>query len=155
MNYRLGRRLAHGLGLLKGSERFEVMAALARLGPTPLTGGGPTRSASGRLEIAVLIPDFRRGSGGLATILALVGGLSARGHACSLWFEDPRRRGRGSSVDVGRRLADSFGFSGVPAHDGFENWRGADVVVATGWETVARTLLLPNAAARAYLVQDY
>ncbi len=74
---------------------------------------------------------------------------------CSLWFEDPRRRVRGSSADVGRRLAESFGFSDAPAYDGFEHWRGADVVVATGWETVARTQLLPNASARAYLVQDY
>ena len=152
---RLGRRLAHRLGLLKGSERFEVMRELARRGATPLTGDGPTRSASSTLEIALLIPDFRRGSGGLATILALVRRLAARGHACSLWFEDPRRRVRGSSAEVDRRLADSFGFSDAPAYDGFERWHGADVVVATGWETVARTQLLPNASARAYLVQDY
>ena len=38
---------------------------------------------------------------------------------------------------------------------GFAAWTGADVVVATGWETVARALMLPGCAARAYLVQDY
>ena len=152
---RLGRRLAHRLGLLNGPERFEVMTQLAGQGAFPLTGDGPARFESSTLAIAVLIPDFRRGSGGLATILALVKRLSARGHACSLWFEDPRRRGRGSSAEVGRRLAESFGFSSAPVHDGFEHWQGADVAVATGWETVARTQLLPGCAARAYLVQDY
>jgi glycosyltransferase involved in cell wall biosynthesis len=151
----LGRRVAHKLGLLKGPERFEVMAELARRGPAALKGDGSARADSSRLLIAVLIPDFRPGSGGLATILALVRRLSARGHACSLWFEDPRRRGRGSSDDVTRRLADSFGFSDAPAYDGFEHWAGADVAVATGWETVAQTLLLPNCSGRAYLVQDY
>ena len=32
---------------------------------------------------------------------------------------------------------------------------GADVVVATGWQTVPRALSLPGARARAYLVQDH
>jgi O-antigen biosynthesis protein len=151
----LGRRVAHRLGLLRGPERFEVMAQLARSGPARLTGKGPARADSGRLRIAVVIPDFRRGSGGLATILALVRGLSARGHGCSLWFEDPRRRAGASGGGVGRRLADSFGFSEAPAYEGFARWSGADVVMATGWETVARTQLLPGCSAKAYLVQDY
>ena len=33
-------------------------------------------------------------------------------------------------------------------HYGFDAWRGADVVVATGWQTVARVRVLPGAAAR-------
>ena len=38
---------------------------------------------------------------------------------------------------------------------GFDGWDGADVAVATGWQTVARVLRLPGASARAYLVQDH
>ena len=38
---------------------------------------------------------------------------------------------------------------------GFGEWHGADVVVATGWETVYAALLLPSCHARAYLVQDH
>src|SRR6185312_15874631 len=34
-------------------------------------------------------------------------------------------------------------------------WRGADVVLATGWQTVPRALLLEDCGARAYLVQDH
>ncbi len=38
---------------------------------------------------------------------------------------------------------------------GFDAWFGADVAVATGWETVYPTVLLPNCRARAYLVHDH
>jgi glycosyltransferase involved in cell wall biosynthesis len=37
----------------------------------------------------------------------------------------------------------------------FGAWAGADVVMATGWQTVARAMLLAGAAGRAYLVQDH
>src|SRR5204862_2725081 len=37
----------------------------------------------------------------------------------------------------------------------FERFDGADVVLATGWQTVPRVLSLPGAGARAYLVQDH
>jgi glycosyltransferase involved in cell wall biosynthesis len=37
----------------------------------------------------------------------------------------------------------------------FDTWSGADVVVATGWQTVPRTLLLDGVKGRAYLVQDH
>jgi glycosyltransferase involved in cell wall biosynthesis len=107
------------------------------------------------MRIAILIPDFHRGSGGLGTILALARGLAAKGHECSLWFEDPRRRGGEGTSDVKERLAAYFGRIDVAVHSNFESWQAADVVVATGWETVPRALLLPGCAARAYLVQDY
>jgi glycosyltransferase involved in cell wall biosynthesis len=38
---------------------------------------------------------------------------------------------------------------------GFERWHGADVVVATGWQTVHPVLRLPGCHARAYVVNDY
>jgi glycosyltransferase involved in cell wall biosynthesis len=36
-----------------------------------------------------------------------------------------------------------------------EGWEGADVAMATGWQTVAQVMRLPGAGARAYLVQDH
>jgi O-antigen biosynthesis protein len=149
------RRAAHKLGLLRGPERFEVMARLAREGPLPVVPPREGLTGSARMRIAILIPDFHRGSGGLGTILALARGLAAKGHDCSLWFEDPRRRGGEDTSDVKERLAAYFGPIDVAVHANFESWQAADVVVATGWETVPRALLLPRCSARSYLVQDY
>jgi len=150
----LARRVAHPLGLMRGRERFEAIGALARSGPTPLVTD-PEAAGRERLRIAVLVPPFVRGSGGLATILALVRALAARGHACSLWLEDPHRRAPERRGSVERRLREHFGSVPAEVHSGFSAWTGAHVVVASGWETAARALLLPGCSARAYLVQDY
>ena len=37
----------------------------------------------------------------------------------------------------------------------FDDWYGADVVVATGWQTVYPVLELDGCRARAYLVNDH
>jgi O-antigen biosynthesis protein len=140
---------------MRAPERFEVMTRLAREGPVPLVSVGEGLADRERLRIGILIPDFHRGSGGLATILALTRALGAAGHECSLWFEDPRRRAGDKTADATGRLGDYFGAVDVTVHEDFETWDGADVAVATGWETVARALLLPGCGARAYLVQDY
>ena len=127
---------------------------LARSGPAPLRADAEAARRE-RLRVAVLVPPFARGSGGLTTILALVRTLAGRGHSCSLWLEDPHRRAPQRGRGVERRLREQFGPVPAEVHSGFSAWTGADVVVATGWETVARALLLPGCAARAYLVQDY
>jgi len=150
----LGRRAAHPLGLMRGRDRFDAVAMLAREGPVELRPD-PGLAQQERLRLAILVPPFLRGSGGLTTILALVRELAARGHECSLWLEDPHRRTPQSRRRVDRRLREYFGPIDAGVHSGFSAWAGADVAVATGWETVARALLLPDCAARAYLVQDY
>jgi glycosyltransferase involved in cell wall biosynthesis len=99
------------------------------------------------MRVAVVIPWYFEGSGGHSTIANLVRGLEARGHECSLWVEED---GAGSG-DFER----FFGPVAGPVHHDFAAWDGADVVVATGWQTVHRTLLLPGCGARAYLVQDH
>ena len=43
----------------------------------------------------------------------------------------------------------------APVFKGFDDWNGADVVLATGWDTAYATMLLPDCRARAYLVQDH
>jgi len=111
---------------------------------------------SGSLSIAFVVPQFRRGAGGHATIANLVRGLEARGHQCSLWvLDDEGRHANESSEQVGALFRSFFGPVRAPVTKGFEGWRGADVAVATGWQTVAAVLRRPSAGARAYLVQDH
>jgi glycosyltransferase involved in cell wall biosynthesis len=150
----LARRVAHPLGLMRGRDRFSAIADLSREGPAPLRPE-PELAGRERLRISVVVPPFHRGSGGLSTIIALVREMADRGHVCSLWLEDPHRRGPEQGRRVARRLREYFGPLPAEVHSGFSSWAGTDVVVATGWETVARALLLPDCAARAYLVQDY
>lgn len=132
----------------------EALLELLRHGPAPLAGRPSDLDKP--LAIAVVVPSFRRGSGGHATIVRLLRELRERGHTVSLWLEDCERRHAGERrVLTQQSFADFFGWDGEPLHCGFERWDGADVVLATGWQTVARALLLPGAGARAYLVQDH
>lgn len=127
---------------------------LARHGPAPLSPGGPDPQEP--LRIATLIPSFRRGSGGHATIVHLLRELSELGHSVSLWLEDCEgRHARESPGATRRSFAEFFGAEGLELHTGLSGWQGADVVLATGWQTVARALLLARCKARAYLVQDH
>jgi glycosyltransferase involved in cell wall biosynthesis len=127
---------------------------LARLGPAPLARERPR--PDGFLSIATVIPSFRRGSGGHATIVRLMRGLRDRGHTVSLWLEDCEGRHAGERAPKTEQSFDEFfGADGLRLHTDFGSWRGADVVLATGWQTVARTLRLPGARARAYVVQDH
>jgi glycosyltransferase involved in cell wall biosynthesis len=124
-----------------------------RHGALPLVAGDAGARA---LRIAVVIPSFRRGSGGHSTIADLVRGLEAGGHTCSLWVDDLEGRHAGeSSSDLRQTFHGFFGELRGAFHAGFTAWTGADVCVATGWQTVHRTLRLPDCAARAYLVQDH
>jgi O-antigen biosynthesis protein len=120
-----------------------------RDGAAPLSGATPGAS----LQIAVVVPQFRRGSGGHKTIADLVRALEARGHTPSIWVDDEEGRHHGEDVDG--LWHSFFGRVNKPVRLGFDEWAGADVVLATGWQTVYRALLLEGVAARAYLVQDH
>jgi glycosyltransferase involved in cell wall biosynthesis/GT2 family glycosyltransferase len=135
---------------------LQTIVELRRDGPAPLLRPVPGMSARERLRVAVVIPPFTRGSGGHRTICTLVRELERMGHTCSLWLDDPGgvHRGQGDAL-LRRHVDDWFGPVAAPVHGGFGAWRGADVVVATGWQTVDRTLLLGDVRARAYLVQDH
>src|SRR5204863_73886 len=88
---------------------------------------------------------FRLGSGGHSTIMNLLRGLEARGHRCSVWIEgggDPRH------------FADWFGAPGGGVHADLGGWEGADVALATGWQTVHRVLRLPGRAELARLYAE-
>lgn len=103
-----------------------------------------------------MIPSFRRGSGGHNTTVRLLLGLRELGHTVSVWVEDNEgRHARESAALTQRSFAEFFDAGALEVHADLREWIGADVTLATGWQTVARTLLLPSCAARAYLVQDH
>ena len=123
-----------------------------RDGPSPLAP--PPGDAGGPLASPWSCPAFRRGSGGHTTIANLVRGLEARGHGCSVWIDDDEGRHAGD-VDVDALFGVLRPVRRACPPRARTAWRGADVAVATGWQTVHRILRLPGAGARAYLVQDH
>ena len=128
----------------------EGLPAVLREGPVPLAlGADPERE---QLSIAFVVPSFRQASGGHATVAALVRSLEARGHSCSLWILD---NAGSSDPKAAERFTSWFGPIGGPVSTSFGAWAHVDVVVATAWQTVPRTLRLSGAHARAYLVQDH
>jgi O-antigen biosynthesis protein len=133
-------------------EAREV-TALLRQPPAALLDRAPADTPS--LDVAVVVPFFPRGSGGHMTIANLVRGLERLGHRCSVWIDDPGRRCAGGPAQAEINFREWFGPFDAQVRYGFEGWDGADVVVATGWQTVARVLVLENVGARAYLVQDH
>jgi glycosyltransferase involved in cell wall biosynthesis len=150
---RLARGLRGGQGPQPPESEYLDIARFEREGPAELAPGAGERSSAASLEVAVVVPWLLEGSGGHSTILNLVRGLEERGHACSLWVHDPA--GRAAGGDATARVLEWFGGMAGPVRVGFDEWGGADVVVATGWQTVHRTLLLEGARARVYLVQDH
>ncbi len=127
---------------------------LQRSGPTPLSSSRPEPGE--QLRIATVIPSFRRGSGGHMTIVNLLRELQALGHHMSLWLEDCEGRHAQESASLTKSsFAEFFHAENIPLHAGFDDWSGADIALATGWQTVARVLLLSDVKARAYLVQDH
>ncbi|HWH96000.1 MAG TPA: glycosyltransferase family 4 protein [Baekduia sp.] len=114
----------------------------------------PAPPEGATLDVALVVPFFRQGSGGHMTIANLVRGLERRGHRCSLWIDDPGRRVAGGAGRGPADLRAWFGPFDATVAYGLEEFTTADVVVATGWQTVARVRTLA-AAGRAYLVQDH
>jgi glycosyltransferase involved in cell wall biosynthesis len=154
---RVRRRLARGpdpgpLHVVLPSSQAEAMAA----GPVALRGDAARLVDAASLHVAVVVPSFRRGSGGHATIANLLRGLEGAGHRTSVWVLDDEGRHAGETpAEVAALFEAFFGPLAGPVRAGFGDWDGADVVLATGWQTVAKVLRLPGAGARAYLVQDH
>jgi glycosyltransferase involved in cell wall biosynthesis len=129
-----------------------ALAELARAERAPLRDGPAT--ADGPLDVAIVVPYFTRGSGGHTTIANIVRALERRGHRCSFWLDDPGGR-LPDRAAAARDFAAWFGPFAAPVHADTRAWRGADVVLATGYQTVLRARTLPDCGARAYLVQDH
>ncbi len=135
---------------------FAVVAEVETEGIEPLDPEWAITPDADELEIAVIVPGFRPGSGGHSTIFTLIEQLEQRGHRCSIWLHDANGMHRRQSeeaiaADIGRH----FRTLRASVHRGFAGWRGANVVMATGWDTVYAALRLPRTGARAYLIQDH
>jgi glycosyltransferase involved in cell wall biosynthesis len=127
-----------------------------RTGPAPLLAAYPGMADRERLHIAWVVPTFDVGSGGHYTIFQIVERLERMGHTCSIWIHDLWGTGHaGSGAVLRRTILESFASVKAPVFREFDQWYGADVVVATGWQTVVPVSRLANCRARAYMVNDH
>jgi glycosyltransferase involved in cell wall biosynthesis len=134
---------------------YELPLRIRREGPVPLLDPPPGLPERKSLRIAMLVPPFKRGSGGHNTLFQIFSRLEARGHACSVWMHDysPYR----VTWPAVRRheIREFFAPIQGPVYDDFDAWHGTDVIMATGWQTAHRALSLPGAYARVYIVNDH
>jgi len=138
------------------APHYEHVLRVSREGPAPLAEPVAGMAGARRLHLAWAIPPFQRGSGGHTLIFALISRLEAMGHTCTVWVHDPRGRHRDAGPGVlRRRIAEWFEPIRAPVFVGFDGWHGADVVVATGWQTAHPVASLAGCRARAYLVSDH
>jgi glycosyltransferase involved in cell wall biosynthesis len=144
------------IGQMLRQDDYEVIAQIWRDGPTPLLDPVPGMAERERLRLALVIPPFTRGSGGHNTLFQIFSRLERRGHACSVWLADYHGYARDVWPAVLRHDINEFfaRFNG-PVYKGFDAWQGADVAIATGWQTVHATLALDQTRARAYVVNDH
>jgi glycosyltransferase involved in cell wall biosynthesis/GT2 family glycosyltransferase len=135
---------------------WDEVLRVSRDGQVPLADPVPGQSERERLHIAVVIPTFTKGSGGHNSIFQMMRWWERMGHTCSLWLHeaDARHAYAGGGV-MRRRIVEDFTDLDAPVFRGFGDWYGADVVVATGWETAHPTVLLPDCRARVYLIHDH
>lgn len=149
-------REGNAVGPSSSGLPYTDVLAVSRDGVVPLAPVTPGTWQRRRLHLAVVIPPFRRGSGGHSLIFALVRRLEGMGHTCSIWLHDPGHRGPPIGPAVARRhVREWFSPVRAPFFRGFDAWHGADVAVATGWETAHAVARLDHVKARAYLVSDH
>jgi glycosyltransferase involved in cell wall biosynthesis len=137
-------------------EVYDVIGEVWRDGPAPLRDPVDGMAERERLRLAMVIPPFSRGSGGHNTLFQIFSRLERRGHTCSVWLADYHGYSRDVWPAVLRHNINEFfaPFQG-PVYKGFDSWQGADVAIATGWQTVHAMLQLDNCRARAYVVNDH
>jgi O-antigen biosynthesis protein len=138
------------------AEVYDVIGRVWRDRPAPLLEPVPGMAERERLRLAMVIPHFSRGSGGHNTLFQIFSRLEHRGHTCSVWLADYHGYSRAVWPAVLRHNINEFfaPFQG-PVYKGFEDWQGADVAIATGWQTVHAMLELDQCRARAYVVNDH
>jgi glycosyltransferase involved in cell wall biosynthesis len=133
-----------------GWVRPYFTAPAAALAP-PAPGDETAQS----LHFAWIVPPFRRGSGGHMTLFTIARELERAGHSCSIWVHDPERRMHDRAAVAQRELTEHFEPLQGGVFGGFDDWQGADVAFATGWQTAYPLWTLPDCKLKAYLVQDY
>lgn len=137
-------------------EVYDGIARIWQRGPVPLLDPVPGMSDREQLRLAMVIPPFSRGSGGHNTLFQLFSRLEQRGHICSVWLDDWFDQAKSVWPAVLREeIQEYFAPFQGPVYKGFSDWQGADVAIATGWQTVHDTLELELCRARAYVVNDH
>lgn len=135
------------------THQYEDILRYYREGPAPLVTVDGSRDHT---HIAVVIPPFNRGSGGHGTLFKLLSRLERRGHRVSVWLHDPFGEMAGvNDQELHAQINEYFAPLEGSAHYGLADFDGADLVLATGWQTTYPAAMLPGCGARAYLVQDY
>jgi O-antigen biosynthesis protein len=136
--------------------QFADILRHAQQGAADLSPRSPAAADRDRLHVAFVVPPFQRGSGGHSTIFGLIARLERMGHTCTIWIHDAAGAHAIPAPAVLRRnIVDWFAPVAAPVFVDFDAWHGADVAVATGWDTAHPVAMLPGCGARAYLVQDH
>jgi O-antigen biosynthesis protein len=144
------------VGQLLPHDDYDIVTRVWSEGAAPLLEAVPGMAERERLRLALVIPPYSRGSGGHNTLFQIFTRLEARGHACSVWLADYHNHMRDvRAARMRREIREYFAPFEGPVYKGFEQWQGADVAIATGWQTVHATLLLDGTRARAYVVNDH
>jgi glycosyltransferase involved in cell wall biosynthesis len=137
-------------------DDYAPIVRVWREGSAPLLDPVPGMAARERLRLALVLPPFTRGSGGHNTLMQIFTRLERRGHACSVWLADYHGQMRDVWPARAREeLREHFAPFAGPVYKGFHAWQGADVAIATGWQTVHPLLALDHTRARAYIVNDH
>ena len=127
-------------------------------GPAPLLAAYPGMADRERLHIAFVVPPFNVGSRRpLHRSSRSSQRLERHGpHVLDLGARPVRRQPHASGRrSAARRSPSTSRPSRRRCSSSFDEWYGADVVVATGWQTVYPALELTGCRARAYLVNDH
>lgn len=134
-----------------GPGEFADVAEVAREGAVPLV----PKSTTGPMHVAWVVPPFGIGGGGHTTIFRMVRALETAGHRCTIWVHDPAGLDRVAPGTARKRIRDHYFELDATVHNDFSEWSGADIAVATGWDTVYKVLRLGDTGQRAYFVQDH
>ena len=135
---------------------YDAVAGVWNEGSVPLRPPVPGIADRDRLRIAMIVPSFKRGSGGHMLLFQILQRLERRGHICCVWVNDygPDFHTVWPAV-LRHDIREFFAPVDGPVYKGFAEWHGADVVLATGWQTVHPALRLDRCSARAYVVNDH
>ena len=134
---------------------YEDVASWLREGTAPLVASVEGMSERSSLHVAMLLPAFRRGSGGHALLLQLLLELERMGHTCTIWHVDPLGIQPSPAPVIRGAIREHFAPVRAPVFKDLGEWFGADVALATGWQTVYPALRLPDCRARVYVVNDH
>ncbi len=77
----------------------------------------------------------RIGSGGHNDDLPACRAAGSQGHTVTLWLDDPVGYNAEGPAALRGTIIEHFRLIRAPFFKGFADWFGADVVVATGWQT--------------------